>query len=80
MLPTPSVQLLVPLKTDASTNLRFGLSNIMPNGYLSIITDRYSRKIVGIGPLYEPTGNPGQDLAAIRGFYDPRWARYPERV
>ena len=40
----------------------------------------YSRKIVGIGPLYEPTGNPGQDLAAIRGFYDPRWARYPERV
>ena len=39
----------------------------------------YSRRVVGIGPLFEPTGEVESDLEQIRRFYDPRWARRPER-
>jgi 1-acyl-sn-glycerol-3-phosphate acyltransferase len=39
----------------------------------------YSRRVAGIGPLFEPSGDAVADLAAIRDFYDPRWARFPSR-
>ena len=37
----------------------------------------HSKKIVGIGPTFEPTGNVEEDLTAIKGRYRREWARRP---
>jgi 1-acyl-sn-glycerol-3-phosphate acyltransferase len=40
----------------------------------------YGRKVGGIGPLMEPTGNIEEDLKVIRGYYKNVSAKYPELV
>ena len=37
----------------------------------------YDRKIVGIGPLFEPTGDIDRDLAGIKEFYRGKTGKYP---
>jgi 1-acyl-sn-glycerol-3-phosphate acyltransferase len=39
----------------------------------------YSRRVVGIGPTFEPTGDEQADLDSIRSFYDVSWARHPQQ-
>jgi len=39
----------------------------------------YSRRVVGVGPTFEPTGDEQADLDSIRAFYDVRWARHPQQ-
>ena len=31
----------------------------------------YPRKVIGLGPLFNPTGDKNADLAALRAFYQP---------
>lgn len=40
----------------------------------------YSQRVVGLGPVFHPTGDERSDLASIRSFYDKRWARFPDQV
>ena len=37
----------------------------------------YGRKVVGIGPTFETTGDVERDLTAIRTFYEDKQARHP---
>jgi 1-acyl-sn-glycerol-3-phosphate acyltransferase len=39
----------------------------------------YGRKVVGLGPLFEPTGDLDADVDEIRGFYDDKRPKYPDR-
>jgi 1-acyl-sn-glycerol-3-phosphate acyltransferase len=40
----------------------------------------YRRKVGGIGPVIEPTGDVGADMDKLRAFYSGVTARYPERT
>ncbi len=40
----------------------------------------YGRKVGGIGPLLETTGDIEEDLKVIRGYYKGITAKYPELV
>ncbi len=39
----------------------------------------FGRKVVGFGPVFEPTGDIEADLPAIQAFYRDKQARYTER-
>ncbi|HET7771425.1 MAG TPA: 1-acyl-sn-glycerol-3-phosphate acyltransferase [Chloroflexota bacterium] len=40
----------------------------------------YRRRVAGIGPRVDPTGNVAEDMASIRAFYETVTARYPDQV
>jgi 1-acyl-sn-glycerol-3-phosphate acyltransferase len=37
----------------------------------------YDRKVVGIGPMFEPTGHVDRDLSEIRQFYRGKTGKHP---
>ncbi len=39
----------------------------------------YERRIAGLGPVFQPTGNIERDMAEIRAFYAPFKGRYPDK-
>jgi hypothetical protein len=44
-------------------------------GYLD-----YRRKVGGIGPIVQPTGNMERDMEIIKAFYADITAKYPEQA
>ena len=38
----------------------------------------YKRKIIGIGPIFNPSGDVNADMASIKSFYAEFSGRYPE--
>jgi 1-acyl-sn-glycerol-3-phosphate acyltransferase len=40
----------------------------------------YPRRVAGLGPTFEPTGDEQADLSEIRAFYHASWAKYPDQV
>lgn len=42
------------------------------------VTFDYSRKVVGLGAPFRPTGDAVRDISAIRGLFRKEMARYPE--
>jgi 1-acyl-sn-glycerol-3-phosphate acyltransferase len=44
-------------------------------GYLD-----YSRKVAGLGTVFQPSGDPDADLPRLREFYQGIQGRYPERM
>jgi 1-acyl-sn-glycerol-3-phosphate acyltransferase len=39
----------------------------------------YERRIAGLGPVFQPTGDIERDMAEIRAFYAPFKGRYPDK-
>jgi hypothetical protein len=38
----------------------------------------FSRRVIDLGTLYNPTGDEGRDMTTIRGRYTKEMARHPE--
>jgi 1-acyl-sn-glycerol-3-phosphate acyltransferase len=40
----------------------------------------YQRRVVGIGPVIDPTGDAEKDIAEMRAFYNDKMGRHPDRM